>query len=229
MRNTISKLVGLGVWVVATLNLIAGNPAPALLNEPIDVSGDFRDFANTYYVADRLASFDPATHSGKISYLRFEYSTRQAFDNMLAGPKAVGPNEFPENEYEASPVLPFSLEFASPRAVRIRLTSGPQVARPAESLMLAGPVPKDESWKYSKVDGGHRYTSAAGSVTILERPWHIEIRDANGKLLTKTDHTTDNDLTFTPILPFSFVRRAADYSRSINAAFTLSPGEKIFG
>jgi alpha-D-xyloside xylohydrolase len=30
-------------------------------------------------------------------------------------------------------------------------------------------------------------------------------------------------------VPFSFVRRAADYSRSINAAFTLSPGEKIFG
>ena len=32
-----------------------------------------------------------------------------------------------------------------------------------------------------------------------------------------------------PILPFSFVRRAADYSRSVDAAFTLSPGEKIFG
>ena len=25
------------------------------------------------------------------------------------------------------------------------------------------------------------------------------------------------------------MRRAADYSRSLNAAFTLSPGEKIFG
>ena len=31
------------------------------------------------------------------------------------------------------------------------------------------------------------------------------------------------------MLPFSFVRRAADYSRSNAAAFTLSPGEKIFG
>ncbi len=51
----------------------------------------------------------------------------------------------------------------------------------------------------------------------------------SGKLLTKTDHDLDNNTSFTPILPFSFVRRAADYSRSINAAFTLSPGEKIFG
>jgi alpha-D-xyloside xylohydrolase len=229
MRTTLTTFASLGVFVAGTLALAAANPAPALLNEPVDVSGDFRDFANTYYVADHVASFDPATHSGKITYLRFEYSTRQAFDNMLATPKAVAPNEFPENEYEASPTLPFSIEFASPRTFRIRLTSGPQVSRSAESLMLAGPVPKDDSWKYSKVDGGHRYTSAAGSVTILEKPWHIEIRDANGKLLTKTDHSSDNDLTFTPILPFSFVRRAADYSRSINAAFTLSPDEKIFG
>jgi len=66
-------------------------------------------------------------------------------------------------------------------------------------------------------------------VTIREKPWHIEFRDAQGKLLTKTDHDTDNSTSFTPILPFAFVRRAADYSRSVNAAFTLSPGEKIFG
>src|SRR5215510_14302233 len=124
MRNHIAKLVVLAVSLAATLNLIAANPAPVLLNEPIDVSGDFRDFANTYYVADRLAAFDPATHSGKINYLRFEYFTRQAFDNMLAGPKPVAANEFPENEYEASPVLPFSIEFASPRTLRIRITSG---------------------------------------------------------------------------------------------------------
>jgi alpha-D-xyloside xylohydrolase len=48
-------------------------------------------------------------------------------------------------------------------------------------------------------------------------------------LLTRTDHDSDNTSTFTPIMPFSFVRRAADYSRSMDAVFTLSPGEKIFG
>src|SRR6476646_523002 len=138
MRTTITSFAVLGMFVAGTLTLAAANPAPALLNEPIDVSGDFRDFANTYYVADHVAAFDPATHSGKITYLRFEYSTRQAFNNMLATPKAVEPNEFPEREYEASPTLPFSIEFASPHTVRIRLTSGPQVSRPAESLMLAG-------------------------------------------------------------------------------------------
>jgi alpha-D-xyloside xylohydrolase len=199
-----------------------------LLNEVVDVSKDFRNFSNTYYLADKLAEFDPATASGKIVYQRSEYVTRQAFDNMLGVLKSVPANEFPANEYAANPVLPFGLEFVSPRTVRIRMTSGPQFAK-GDSLMLAGPVAKDDSWKYSKVEGAHRYTSAFGSITILEKPWHIELRDGEGRLLTRTNHESDNNTTYTPILPFSFVRRAADYSRSMAAVFTLSPGEKIFG
>ncbi|HEY1661585.1 MAG TPA: TIM-barrel domain-containing protein [Verrucomicrobiae bacterium] len=201
----------------------------ALLNEPLDISGDFRNFANTYYLADKLDGFDPATGEGKIEWQRAQYFTRQAFDNMLATLKPVDPNEFPTTEYAANPSLPFSIQFVSPRTLRIRVTSGPQFHKPQEELMLAGPVPTDSSWKYEAVPGGYKYASQFGSVTIMENPWHIEIRDANGKLLTQTDHASDNNLTFTPILPFSFVRRAADYSRSMNAAFTLSPGEHIFG
>ena len=211
------------------LAVIAASATPPLLNDPVDVSGDFRALENFYYLADKVSEFDPATHSGKIIYQRAQYHVRHAFNNDLALINAVGPNEFPENQYAANPELPFSIEFVSPRTIRIRMTSGPQVHPPQPELMLAGEVPQDDSWKYEKIDGGHRYTSEFGSVTILENPFHIEIRDASGKLLTATDHADDNKFSFTPILPFSFVRRAADFSRSYNAAFTLSPGEKIFG
>jgi alpha-D-xyloside xylohydrolase len=227
--TTLQKTSAAIVVLCAAISTFAANPQLPLLNEPVDVSGDFRDFSNFYYLADRLADFDPATHTGKILYQRSQYAVRHAFDNDLAIITPAKPNEFPENEYAANPTLPFSIEFVSPRTVRIRMTSGPQVHKNSEELMLAGEVPKDDSWKYEKIDGGHRYASAFGSVTILERPWHIEIRDVNGKLLTATDHTADNGTSFTPILPFSFMRRAADYSRSFNAAFTLAPGEKIFG
>jgi alpha-D-xyloside xylohydrolase len=227
-----SKLIKktcIGIFTLcASISIFAANPQLPLLNDPVDVSGDFRDFSNFYFLADRLAEFDPATHTGKITYQRARYHVRHAFDNDLEMLEMTGGNEFPENQYAVNPTLPFSVDFISPRAVRIRMTSGPQVHPPQPELMLAGEVPKDDSWKYEKVEGGHRYTSAAGSITILEQPWHIEIRDANGKLLTATDHNSDNGTSFTPILPFSFVRRA-DYSRSFNAAFTLSPGEKIFG
>ncbi len=221
--------LGAAFWISEPRGLSAANPTLPLLNDPVDVSGDFRDFSDLYYLADKLADFDPATGKGEITYQRAEYFTRQAFDNMLAVIKPVEPNEFPANQYAGNPTLPFSIEFVSPRTVRIRMTSGPQVHRPLEELMLAGPVPRDHSWKYEKIEGGYRYTSEHGSVTILENPWHIEFRDAQGNLLTRTDHDSDNASSFSPILPFSFVRRAADYSRSMNAAFMLSPGEKIFG
>jgi alpha-D-xyloside xylohydrolase len=224
-KKTLAGLLALG----AVLSSFAGNPQLPLLNDPIDVSGDFRDFSNFYYLADQLADFDPATHTGNILYQRSQYAVRHAFDNDLAIIKSVGGNEFPGNQYATNPVLPFAIDFVSPKTFRIRLTSGPQVHKPQPELMLAGEVPQDDSWKYEKIDGGHRYTSAFGSVTIRENPWRLEIRDAAGRLLTETDHATDNTTSFTPILPFGFVRRAVDYSRSLNAAFTLSPGEKIFG
>ena len=227
--NTFQKFSTSLVALCAIISTSAANPALPLQNEPVDVSPDFRDFSDLYYLADKLADFDPATASGKITYQRAEYFTRQAFDNMLAVIKPVGLNEFPEDQYAVNPTLPFSIEFVSPRTLRIRATSGPQVHKPLEELMLAGPVPKDGSWKYEKIDGGHRYTSQFGSISIMENPWRIVLRDASGKLLTETDHASDNVSSFTPIMPFAFVRRAADYSRSMNAAFTLSPGEKIFG
>lgn len=224
----LNKIATTTLLCLAAAIAIAATPPP-LLNDRVDISGDFRALENTYYLADKVADFDPATHSGKMVYQRSQYRVRHAFDNDLSLITAVEPNEFPEKEYAANPARPFSVEFISPRALRLKMTSGPQVHPPLPELMLAGAVPTDNSWKYEKVPGGWRYASAAGSVTILEKPFHIELRDASGKLLTTTDHADDNKSTFSPVLPFSYVRRAADYSRSYNAAFMLSPGEKIFG
>ncbi|HXR05517.1 MAG TPA: TIM-barrel domain-containing protein [Verrucomicrobiae bacterium] len=223
-KTAIASLLCLGA-----ASAIAGTSPFTLLNDPVDISGDFRALENFYYLADKVSEFDPATHAGKAVYQRAQYRVRHAFDNDLSLITAVGANEFPDNQYAANPELPFSIDFVSPRTIRLRMTSGPQAHPPQPELMLAGEVPQDHSWKYEKIPGGHRYASAASSVTILEKPFHLELRDASGKLLTATDHADDNKTTFSPVLPFSFVRRAADYSRSYNAVFTLAPGEKIFG
>jgi alpha-D-xyloside xylohydrolase len=149
---------------------------------------------------------------------------------MLACLVPVRANEFPGTEYADSPTLPFSVEFISPRTIRIRAKSGFEARPDGDSLMLVGgKAPHDNSWKMTEIEGGYRYASIYGSITILKNPWRIELRDADGRLLTRTHHIKDNPATFTPILPFSFVRRASDYSRSFTAVFTLSPGEKIFG
>src|SRR5579875_551174 len=112
------------LWMFATAKVSAQLQDMKLLNAPIDISNDFN---NTYYLADSLSSFDPATATGKITYKRYNYATRQAFNNMLGVLRPVAANEFPATEYQASPQLPFSIQFVSARTVRLRATSGFQV------------------------------------------------------------------------------------------------------
>lgn len=203
----------------------------ALLNEPVDISGDFYNFSNTYFTADSLADFNPITGKGKLVYHRHRFSTRHAFNNTLGAFQPVDANEFPSVEYEASPNLPFSVEFVSQRTIRLRASSRTQVNPDQPSLMLVNGAAQNniKEWQYSKDGNHHVYKSPFGSVKIIESPWRVEIYDASGKLLTKTINMSDGRETFTPLLPFSFVRRASDYSTSMAAVFSLSPDEKIFG
>ena len=77
-----------GIITGASGRLAAANPIPALLNDPVDVSGDFRDFSNLYYLADKLADFDPATGSGNITYQRAEYFTAAGVRQHAGGHQA---------------------------------------------------------------------------------------------------------------------------------------------
>jgi len=207
----------------------SGNQPPALLSDLVDISRDFRDYTNDFFLADHLAAFDPATAAGMLAWRRHQLSPRIAFDNMEAVLHPFAGLTFPGNEYAVNPELAFSVEFVTPRTVRLRLKTGPEIKPEAPSLMLAGPVPHDTSWKMTKVEGGYRYTSSGGSVTVLEKPWRVELRDAQGRLLTRTNQSADLPATLVPALPFSFVRRSSDYSRSVAASFYLSAGEKLFG
>jgi len=232
MRTHRILAVSLSLLAGAPLSALAqgaGNQPPALLSDLVDVSRDFRDYTNAYYVADTLAGFDPATGTGRVKYRRNQVVPRLAFNNMEQGLRPFEGAVFPAIEYPVDPELGFSVQFISPRAVRLRFRTGPEVRPDGEELMLAGEPGRDASWKYEKVAGGHRYTSAAGSLTITESPWHVELRDAAGRVLTHTQHSKDFSNTLVPALPFSFIRRSSDFSRSVAAVFSLSPGEKLFG
>lgn len=220
-----------GVSFASARALFAGaaNQPPALLSDLVDVSADFRDYTHAYFLADHLEAFDPATGQGRLTWLRHQLTPRIAFDNMEAVLRPFPGSVFPENEYDVNPALPFSLEFVSPRAVRIRIRTGPAPRVEPESLMLAREPGRDSSWRATRIEGGYRFEGGHGSVTVLEKPWHVEFRDAAGKLLTRTQHTTDYANTLVPALPFSFVRRSSDYSRSVGAVFSLAAGERLYG
>ena len=234
MMNSIKHNVILSIFALIfclTSSVWAQVQNENVLNAPIDISEDFENYQNTFYCADELVAFDPKTGKGTIKYLRYNYETRQAFDNMLMKPVLSEANEFPATEYEATPELPFQLQFVSDRTIRIKMTSGPQFHKEEESLMLVdGTAPNNpELWKSSTIEGGYKFTSTHGSVELMAKPWHVKIYDEQGKLLTSTLHADDVTNTYTPVLPFSYVRRNSDYSRSMAPVFSLEPDEKIFG
>ena len=73
------------------------------------------------------------------------------------------------------------------------------------------------------------YKNNNGSLEIQKYPFRIVLRDGQGKLLTQTRHIIDNDSTQVKLLPFNFIKRGSDNSRSINPVLMLSPNERIYG
>ncbi len=208
---------------------LQANTQPYLQSSAVDVSQDFKDFSNTYFFADSLASFDPATASGTISWKRYSLFARQAFNTTTVLPQPLKMLDFPETQYENDPQLRFSIDFISPVTVRLRVYTSPVILPEEESLMLTGTPPRDGSWTYKKGNGTHTYTGRGGSIVIREYPFSIMLCDERGREMTRTRHWADNDSTQIKVLPFQFIKRASDNIRSINPVFSLRPNEKIVG
>jgi len=200
-----------------------------ILGEPIDMSIDFKDFHNTFFFADKVASFNGAEGKGKISWKRTSLYTRQAFNVNTILPQDLKMLDFPGEAYEQNPELDFSVDFVTPRTLRIRMLTTPVQPKPFDSPMLVKEPGKDSSWKYSKTGNTHTYKSNYGSIEIEENPFRITLKDEKGKRLTDTWRWCDNDSSQVKVIPFNFIKRGLDNSRAINPVFSLYPGEKIFG
>jgi len=205
------------------------HPYP-LLNHPVDISREFSNLEDTIFLPEKLERFNSVKAEGDISWGRYAYKVRMAFNqegiNLITNPPWEFPNEY-GNEKEP---YPFSLTFYGDRTLRLRMR-GRKYARKVEpSLMLKSEPKATSPWKTIKKKGCVVYQGKAGSVTIKENPWAIEFHDASGKLLTKTSHLKDNEsLRNTDPLPFCFIRPTPEMSRRFAATFRLSNDEKIYG
>ena len=199
-----------------------------MLGDPVDVSQDFQKMENVYFIGSRVVSFDAATGQGMLQWDRYLRNTTLSFNKIDLGFGPGQATEFPSTEYDQAPSLPFSITFVSPRTVRLRFSTRPVPFSNGSSLMLAGQVPTDNSWKIGQSDNAITYKSSYGELRIIKQPFHIEIFDANSHLLTRTQNIGDPATFITPI-PFSFVRRANDLNRRIAATFQLQHDEKLFG
>ena len=223
-----SRRVPILALVFTCLLGFAANAHAQVLGDPVDVSQDFQKMENVYFIGNKVAAFDPATGQGTLQWNRYVRSTTLSFNKMDVTFARGRSTEFPATEYDQDPVLPFSVTFVSPRTVRLRFNTRGVPLGDGASLMLAGPVGEDHSWKVEQNEQAIVYTSAFGQVRIIKQPWHIEFYDKKGHLLTRTQNIGDPNTFITPI-PFSFIRRASDLSRRVAATFQLQYDEKIFG
>ena len=226
---TITCLVGASMSAQAQLQTSAG--IQYLQCMPKDQSGDFSDLSNTYFLADSLASFDVAKGEGQLNWKRYRLSPRQAFNLNGYWPVRMHTLDFPDTEYDNDPNLSFKIDFVSPRCVRIRMATSPiQAPRSdSESVMLAGPVPATSAWKGVSDGKTIAYKTEYGSIEIQKYPWRLVLKDKHGRVMTQTRHIIDNDSSQVKLLPFSFIKRGSDNSRSINPVLTIAPGERIYG
>lgn len=199
------------------------------INGSQDVSTDFGQLENVWFVANRMTEFDPATGSGVLEWKRYQRKPRLAFNQIVAPLEPATAWEFPPEYGEAS-LLPFALEFVTERAVRIRLASRADQVSARPSLMLAREPGRCEDWRCERIEDGFVWRGRFGSVKLAVDPWHIEFRDVHGQLLTRSQHLGDTKcIQNSDPTPFAYVRRTRDLQRSFAAAFSLSPDEKIFG
>jgi alpha-D-xyloside xylohydrolase len=205
--------------------------AQPLLGDPIDVSDEFHRLDQLYFFGARLTRFDAATGRGTLQWDRYVRQGSLNFAKLDAGFSRATANEFPGTEYDRDPALPFAIDFVSPRTVRLRFSTRDvalETMHDPHEIMLVGAVPTDRSWRVTTTDSVTSYTSAFGSVRVVRNPWAVELYDATGRLLTRTQRNGE-PASFYPYVPFSFVRRARDVGRSVAATFELASDEKIFG
>ncbi len=198
---------------------------------PKDMSADFSDLSNTYFFADSLASFNVSTGEGLVNWKRYRLAPRQAFNLNGYWPQRLQMLDFPDAAYDNDPNLRLQVRFVSPRTVRITMLTTPiePANEDATDPMFAKVPPSDNSWRGSDNGKVIRYESDYGVVEIQKYPWRIILKDKKGKILTQTRALVDNDSTQVKLIPFNFIKRGSDNSRSINPVFLLSPGERIYG
>ncbi|MEM7552102.1 MAG: alpha-xylosidase, partial [Bacteroidota bacterium] len=200
-----------------------------LLNQPLDISEEFKDFTNEFFVPDKLTSIDASGRKGSMRWNKHMYQLEWAFNKIGRRMMKSEGKEIPSEDYVVDPVLDWSIAFHSSRVLRLRLSTSCRVRKDDDLPMLTEtPLPEVE-WEPALEKGSISFSSEHGSLTLAKDIWGIEVKDANDRSLFKTLGLNEYNSLHQKYIPFSFMRRSSDYKRMFAASFTLKHDEKIFG
>ena len=248
MKKVICVISLLGGCLAASAQIQTNAGVQYLQCMQKDMSTDFSDLSNTYFLADSLVSFDAQKGEGKVQWKRYRMSPRQAFNLNGYWPVRMQMLDFPDAAYDNDPELKISIEFITPRTARIRMLTTPiepkdndaddpmfcdqfkgRATREGQSPASLASHTGDSPCVSQVSQNAITYKTEYGQIEIQKYPWRIVLKDAKGKVLTQTRHIIDNDSSQIKLLPFSFIKRGSDNSRSVNPVLMLAPGERIYG
>ena len=242
MRKSLLTLCVLSLPMASQAQLKTNNGIEYLQCQAPDVSGDFSDLANTYFLADSIAGFDLNKGEGLLNWKRYRLAPRQAFNLNGYWPVRMKMLDFPDTQYDNDPNLKIRIQKIDDRTLRVTVFTSPIEPKMDEANdpmfspeFISGNFGNGNArmgkgrWNTSASAQNIIYKNGNGELEIQKYPFRLILRDAKGKILTQTRHIIDNDSTQVKLLPFNFIKRGSDNSRSINPVFMLSPGERIYG
>jgi alpha-D-xyloside xylohydrolase len=199
------------------------------LNHPLDIMDDFYQLENEYFVSGKVTDFNAKKGEGKIQWNYHRWIMDWFFNKIDMHLQKVAQKEAPFQNYETHPVCNFSFSFINSKTIRLRLKTTSALQQNHPSLMLDGEPEIKGGWKSKEDSEKVIYESEHGALILNKKNFKIQLFDAQKKLLTSTNSFEELEGMHSKKLPFLFIKRSTDYSRSIAATFSLLPDEKIFG
>lgn len=199
------------------------------LNQPIDISEDFHDLENEYFIPALISKFDIEKAKGSVKWHFHRYELDWYFNKIDKHLELHNDKGAPFQDYDTHPECDFSISFLSSKTVRLQMKTTTAAQRHQPSLMLAGELAEDKSWSGNETANDITFKSENGKLVLNKKSFSIQLFDANDKKLVSTMGAAELMAMHSKAMPFCFLKRSEDYSRSIAASFSLSPGEKIFG
>lgn len=125
MRKAIITFCAMAAALSANAQLHTNNGIEYLQCQARDMSGDFSDLANTYFLADSIAGFDLNKGEGLLNWKRYRLAPRQAFNLNGYWPVRMQMLDFPDTQYDNDPNLGIKIQKIDDRTLRVTLFTSP--------------------------------------------------------------------------------------------------------
>jgi alpha-D-xyloside xylohydrolase len=202
---------------------------PVFLNNPVDVSPDFHQLENDFFIPGAVKSFDKDSGKGSLEWIFHRWTKDWFFNKVDKHLQRQDDPQAPFQDYDTHPRCDFSISFINSRTIRLRMKTSPTPVVEHPSLMIEDRLPADDSWRAIEDESTVRYSGNEATVLLQKDFWKMEIQNPEGKPLIATQTRIGLQGMHAKALPFLFMRRHEDNARYISASFTLFPGERIYG